>query len=75
MTEEPVVLFVLQSVSLIWLLYLVAWALVAWFGQGSRGRSPFRRRLDQLLVLLLPQAEAAGGGTGTTWPGREPGKI
>ena len=37
-----------------WLVLIQVWVLVFWYG---RGRSPFARRLDQLLALLLPEAE------------------
>jgi hypothetical protein len=42
---------------------IAVWALVLWSSQSQRVRSPFGRRLDQLLVLLLPQAESNGRGT------------
>jgi hypothetical protein len=57
------VLFVSQSASLGWLFLFEVWVVVFLFGQGSRGRNPFGRRLDQLLVLLVPQAETTERGT------------
>ena len=57
------VVFVSQSASVGWLVLVEVWVVMFWFGQGSRGRNPFGRRLDQLLVLLVPQAETTGGGT------------
>jgi hypothetical protein len=48
---------VMGSVSLGWLLVIVAWILVFWFSHRPGGRNPFDRRLDQLLVLLFPQVE------------------
>ena len=48
------VLFVSQSASLGWLLFSMVWVLVL-FSQSSRRRNPFRRRLDQLLLLLVPR--------------------
>lgn len=62
MTQTSVILFALQSASLIWLLFLAFWALALWFGRGARSRNSFRRRLDQLLVLLLPRTETDGQG-------------
>jgi len=58
-----VVLFVSQSASLGWLFLIEVWVVALLFGQGSRGRNPFGRRLDQLLVLLVPQAETTERGT------------
>jgi hypothetical protein len=60
--EVVVVLFVSQSASLGWLLFSTVWALVL-LSQGSRRRNPFRRRLEQLLLLLVPRpaTEARGG--------------
>jgi hypothetical protein len=49
--------FVFQSASLAWLLFIEAWVLLLWVGYRSSGRNPFGRRLDQLLVLLLPRIE------------------
>jgi hypothetical protein len=51
------------SASLGWLLVIVAWTLVFWFSHRPPGRNPFDRRLDQLLVLLLPQVERDRRGT------------
>ena len=48
------VLFVSQSASLGWLFFSTAWVLVL-LSQSSRRRNPFRRRLDQLLLLLVPR--------------------
>jgi hypothetical protein len=58
-----VILFVSQSASLGWVVLIEIWVLVFWLSQGSRRRDGFGRRLDQLLVLLLPQAETTGSGT------------
>ena len=56
-----VVLFVSQSASLGWLLVSMVWVVVL-LSQSSRQRNPFRRRLDQLLRLLVPRTpmEARG---------------
>jgi hypothetical protein len=58
-----VVLFVSQSASLGWLFLAEVWVVVLLFSQGARGRDPFARRLDQLLVVLVPQAATGGRGT------------
>jgi hypothetical protein len=59
-----VVTFAFQSASLGWLLFIEVWILVLWFGHRPPGRNPFGRRLDQLLVLLLPpQVVTHRGGT------------
>jgi hypothetical protein len=58
-----VVVFFSQSASLGWLFWIEVWVVLFLFGRGSRGRNPFGRRLDQLLVLLVPKAETTGGGT------------
>jgi hypothetical protein len=55
--------FASQSASLGWLFLIEVWVLMFWFSQSTRDRNPFRRRLDQLLVLLLPQSEATANGT------------
>ena len=39
------------------------WILVLWFAHRPAGGNPFGRRLDQLLVLLLPQVETNRRGT------------
>lgn len=52
-----------QSASPGWLLFIEVWILVLWFGHRPPGRNPFGRRLDRLLVLLLPQVETDRGGT------------
>ncbi len=57
------VLFVSQSAAPGWLFLIEVWIVLLLFGQGSRARNPFRRRLDQLLVLLVPQAETSEHGT------------
>lgn len=57
------VLFVSQSGSLSWLFLVQVWVVVLLFSQGARGRNPFARRLDQLLVVLVPQAATGGRGT------------
>jgi hypothetical protein len=51
------------SASLGWLFFIVAWILVVWLSHRPPGRNPFDRRLDQLLVLLLPQVETDRRGT------------
>ena len=50
------VLFVSQSTSLVWLVLSAVWVFVL-LNQGSRRRNPFRRRLDQLVLLLVPRTE------------------
>jgi hypothetical protein len=45
------------------LLFIEVWVLALWFAHRSRGRNPFGRRLEQLLVLLLPQVETERRGT------------
>lgn len=65
------ILFASHS-TLIWLFFIQAWILVLWFGQGSRRRSPFGRRLDQLLVILRPPAETNGS---RTIAARTPGAV
>ena len=57
------ILPVLQSAIPSWLFLIEAWILIFWFGRSSQRRNPFGRRLDQLLVLLVPQAERSGRGT------------
>jgi hypothetical protein len=52
-----VILFASQSPFLGWLFLLQFWILLFWFGQG---RGPFARKLDQLLVLLVPAAGISG---------------
>lgn len=54
---------VFQSGSLGWLLFIEAWILALWFRHLLRGRNPFSRRLDQLLVLLVPPVETVRRGT------------
>ena len=61
--EVVVVTFVFQSASLGWLLFNLVWILVFWFSLRPRDRNPFGRRLDQLLVLLLPQVRMERRGT------------
>jgi hypothetical protein len=51
-----VILVVLPGATLGWLVFIQIWILLLWFRPG---RSPFARRLDQLLDLLLPRAEVA----------------
>jgi hypothetical protein len=58
-----VITFVFESVSTGWLLVIVVWILVFWFSHRLPGRNPFGRRLDQLLVLLLPPVETHRRGT------------
>jgi hypothetical protein len=55
--------FASQSASLDWLFLIEVWVLIFWFSLSTRSRSPFRRRLDQFLVLLLPGDETAAHGT------------
>ena len=60
--------FTVPGATLGWLVLMQVWILLLWYG---RRRSPFARRLDQLLALLLPETEltrsrlvtAAGKGT------------
>jgi len=52
-----VVSFVSQSASLGWFFFIQVWVFLLWFNLAARARDPFRSKLDQLLVLLLPQAE------------------
>jgi hypothetical protein len=51
-----VILIVLPGATLGWLVFIQIWILLLWHRPG---RSPFARRLDQLLELLLPRAEVA----------------
>lgn len=46
--------FTMPGLTLGWLVLLQFWILLLWYG---RRRSPFAHRLDQLLVLLLPETE------------------
>ena len=57
------VFIVSQSASLGWVFLIEVWVIALLFGRGSRGTNPFGRRLDQLLALLVPQAEKSGRGT------------
>ena len=43
-----------SGATLGWLVLIEVWVLLLWY---SRGKSPFARRLDQLLALLLPETE------------------
>lgn len=63
MWEVVVATFAFQSASLGWLLFIVVWMLVFWFSHRPPDRNPFGRRLDQLLILLLPQVETDRRGT------------
>ena len=45
------------------MLFIGVWILAFWLAHRSPGRNPFGRRLDQLLVLLLPQVETNRRGT------------
>jgi len=55
-----VILLVSQNASLGWLFLFQFWILLFWFGRSSQGRSPFVRRLDQLLRLLVPGVGGSG---------------
>ena len=48
------VLLVSQSASLGWLFLFQFWILLFWLSRSSQRRSPFVRRLDELLLLLVP---------------------
>jgi hypothetical protein len=56
-----VILSFLPGTTLIWLLLMQGWILLLWY---SRSRSPFARRLGQLLALLLPGAKPKPTGRG-----------
>ncbi len=56
------ILSFLPGTTLIWLLLMQGWILLLWY---SRSRSPFARRLDQLLALLLPGAKPNPTGSRT----------
>ncbi len=56
-------LFGWQSASLGWLFFVQIWLVLLLFNLGTRSGNPFARRLDQLLVLLVPQAARTGRGT------------
>jgi hypothetical protein len=49
-----------QGAPLTWLFLMQLWILLFWFGRSSQRRGPFARRLDQLLVLLVPAAGVGG---------------
>jgi hypothetical protein len=49
-----VILLVLPGATLGWLVFIQIWILLLWYRPG---RSPFPRRLDQLLDLLLPRGQ------------------
>jgi hypothetical protein len=51
-----VILLVSHGASLGWLFLFQFWILLFWFGRSSQRKSPFVRRLDQLLLLLVPGA-------------------
>jgi hypothetical protein len=51
-----------QSASVGWLFLIEVWVFLFLFSRGLGGRSAFGRRLDQLLVLLVPQAGTSGRG-------------
>jgi hypothetical protein len=57
------ILFASESASLGWLFLIQIWVLLFVFGRSAPARNPFGRRLDQLLVLLVPQAETTERGT------------
>ena len=54
------ILLVSQSASLGWLLLFQFWILLFWLSRSSQRRSPFVRRLDQLLRLLVPGVGGSG---------------
>jgi hypothetical protein len=60
--EVVVVQFVSESASLGWLLIGTVWVLVL-LNQSSRRRNPFARRLDQLLLLLVPRTATQARGS------------
>jgi hypothetical protein len=61
--RSVVVLFVSQSAVPGWLFLVEIWIVVLLLSRGSWAGNPFARRLDQLLALLVPQAETTGRGT------------
>jgi hypothetical protein len=52
-----------MEASLGWLFFVEIWVVLLLFNLGARRGNPFGRRLDQLLVLLVPQAGTGGRGT------------
>ena len=54
------VLLVSQSASFGWLFLFQFWILLFWLSRSSQRRSPFVRRLDELLLLLVPGAGESG---------------
>jgi hypothetical protein len=48
-----VIAIVVSNATLGWLVFIQVWILLLWY---QRGRSPFPRRLDQLLALLVPES-------------------
>ena len=50
--------FTVPGATLGWVVLIQVWILLLWYG---RRRSPFARRLDQLLALLLPETELTRG--------------
>ena len=70
--EAVLIAIAVPGAPLAWLVLLQVWILLLWCG---RGRSPFTRRLDQLLALLLPETAPTrrrtgfgrGGGSGPCW--------
>jgi len=52
------VLFAVRNTWMDWLFLIEFWVLIFWLSQRTPTNTPFRRRLHQLLVLLLPENEA-----------------
>jgi hypothetical protein len=64
-----VIVSILPGLTLTWLLLLQGWILLLWY---SRNRSPFARRLDQLLALLVLRTGPTGR---RTLPGAGSGVV
>jgi hypothetical protein len=60
--REVVVVFFVSQSALGWLLVSMVWVLVL-LRQSARRGNPFRRRLDQLLLLLVPRAATEARGS------------
>ena len=70
------VIFVLQGVSVSWLLFVAVWSVGLLLAQGTRRRrNPFGRRLDQLLVLLIPETATGGHSSITAFERRFGGGL